>query len=407
MSHPNRLLPGSFRVLTFFHSFALGGCERDAMRLVRAWRDAGVDARIAVGRCEGALAAEAEGLPIYPIAGPKSMTRHFETLWMIARLPRIVARFRPDLIVVVSNNHGSIAVALRALLGAACPPLVLRVSNDLRRDDLKPWQRMAHRIGLRAQAHVYDRLIAMAPPAQAEIVEEMAVMRDRVVVINNASLTRDSFDRLAGARDTAVRNHEGRNFLAVGRLAPQKNFGLLLDAFARIARADDRLTIVGEGPLRDALMVQATRLGIGDRIFLPGYRPRIEDWLAHANAFVLSSDFEGLGNVVVEALAAGVPIVATDCCVNMASLVEGAGLLVPTLDAAALARAMDAIAQIRVDVPRMRDRARSFTVEASAPQWHALFDGFRNANDPAIRPPQLTGVGIQLADTTNWPRAIQ
>ncbi len=377
------------------------------MRLVRAWRDDGVDARIAVGRCAGALAAEAEGLPIYPIAKPGSVTRHFETLWMIARLPRIVARFRPDLIVVVSNNHGSIAVALRALLGAACPPLVLRVSNDLRRDDLKPWGRIAHRIGLQAQARVYDRLIAMAPPARAEIVEEMAVAPDRVVVINNASLTRESCDRLARTRDAVVRNHAGRNFLAVGRLAPQKNFGLLLDAFARIANADDRLTIVGEGPMRDALLAQAIRLGIGGRVFLPGYQAGIEDWLAHADAFILSSDFEGLGNVVVEALAAGVPIVATDCCVNMASLVEGAGLLVPTLDSAALAQAMETIAQVRVDVPRMRARARSFTVEASAPHWLALFDGFRKANDAAIRPPQLTGVGIQLADTTNWPRAIQ
>ncbi len=377
------------------------------MRLVRAWREDGVDARIAVGRCEGSLAAEAKGLPIYPIARPGSMTRHFETLWMIARLPGIVARFRPDLIVVVSNNHGSIAVALRTLLGAACPPLVLRVSNDLRRDDLRPWARIAHRIGLRAQAHAYDRLVAMAPPARAEIIDAMGVERDRVEVINNASLTRQAFDRLTTARDSAGRDHVGRNFLAVGRLAPQKNFGLLLDSFARIARADDRLTIVGEGPLRDALTSQAIRLGIGGRVFFPGYQNRIEEWFAHADAFVLSSDFEGLGNVVVEALAAGVPIVATDCCVNMASLIEGAGLLVPTLDPAALGQAMDGIDRVAVDVPAMRARARSFTVECSAPHWRALFDGFRKGNDAAIRPPQLTGVGIQLADTTNWPRATQ
>jgi glycosyltransferase involved in cell wall biosynthesis len=403
--HPNHLPTGSFRVLTFFHSFALGGCERDAMRLVRAWREGGVDARIAVGRCVGPMADEAEGLPIYPIAKPRSITRHFETLWMMARLPRIIARFRPDLIVVVSNNHGSIAVALRALLGAACPPLVLRVSNDLRRDDLKPWVRLVHRIGLRAQARAYDRLIAMAPPARAEIAAEMAVDRDRITVINNASLTQASFDRLARARDGVNRNHRGRNFLAVGRLAPQKNFGLLLDAFARIARSEDRLTIIGEGPLRDSLMRKAIRLGIGNQVFLPGYRTGIEDWLAHADALVLSSDFEGLGNVVVEALAAGVPIVATDCCVNMASLLEGAGLLVPTLEAPAFARAMDTVAHVHVDVAAMRARARSFTVEAATPQWQALFDGFRKANDAAIRPTQLTGVGIQLADTTNWPRA--
>ena len=75
------------------------------------------------------------------------------------------------------------------------------------------------------------------------------------------------------------------------------------------------------------------------------------------------------------------------------------------LDAATLAQAMTAIARIRIDVPTMRARTRAFTVEVVAPQWHALFDGFRKANDAAICPTQLTGVGIQLADTTNWPRA--
>lgn len=401
----------SLRVLTFFHSFALGGCERDAMRLVRSWQRDGVDARIAVGRCHGDLAAEAEGLHIYPVASPQSITRHFETLWMIARLPQIIADFRPDLIVVVSNNHGSIAVALRTLLGAACPPLVLRVSNDLRRKDLAGWKRLAHRAGLRLQARVYDRFIAMAAPARDEIVEEMAVERHRVTVINNGSLTLDMLERLSTTRDRAVqdrrRGEGGRRFLAIGRLAPQKNFTLLLEAFAHVARHDDRLTIVGEGPLRQSLMSDAARLGIADRLRLPGYHANIEDWFADADAFILASDYEGLGNVVVEALAAGVPIVATDCCVNMALLVDGAGLLVPTQDAAALADAMDRIGDIDVDPAVMRALAKSFTVEATSPQWHALFDGFRGTDDAAIRPSQLAGTTIYLADTANWPRAIR
>ena len=73
-------------------------------------------------------------------------------------------------------------------------------------------------------------------------------------------------------------------------------------------------------------------------------------------------------------MAAGVPIVATDCCVNMPILVEGAGFLVPIKDAAALADAMERIKALPVDVSKMRARARGFSVETTAPAWIMLFD---------------------------------
>lgn len=177
----------------------------------------------------------------------------------------------------------------------------------------------------------------------------------------------------------------GRCFLGVGRLAPQKNFALLISAFAQIARHDDRLTIVGEGDERARLEALATSLGVSDRVSMPGYTSDLDSYFAQADALVLSSDFEGLGIVVIEALAAGLPVVATDCGVNMAMLVEGAGRLVPVGDADALATAMDGVIDDRHDVAMMRDRARRFTVEATTGEWLALFDGFRPRHDAAIR----------------------
>ena len=143
-------------------------------------------------------------------------------------------------------------------------------------------------------------------------------------------------------------------------------------------RDDDKLTIIGEGSRRASLETLARDLGIVTQVDMPGHRNPLHDVFANADAFILSSDYEGLGVVVVEALAAGMPIVATDCCVNMAMLVDGAGVLVPIKNEAALAAAMDEVATLPVDQPSMRARAAQFAVELVAPRWLALFDSLKN-----------------------------
>ncbi|POA63009.1 glycosyltransferase, partial [Pseudomonas sp. DP16D-R1] len=75
-----------------------------------------------------------------------------------------------------------------------------------------------------------------------------------------------------------------------------------------------------EGPERRALEAQAARLGIAGSVYMPGHVDPLDAWLAEADAFVLSSDYEGVPAVVIEALAAGLPIIATDCCCSMADL---------------------------------------------------------------------------------------
>ena len=263
---------------------------------------------------------------------------------------------------------------MRLILGRECPPIVLKVSNDLQRRDLPAPMRRAYHLWLRVQAPAFTAIVAMAEPARAEVAQVMRVPPSRVTVINNASVRQDDLDRFAAARDRVARDHSGRHFLAVGRLVAQKNFALLLRAFARVAREDDRLTLIGEGPHRSVLERLATTLGIATKIDMPGHINPLYDPFARADAFILSSDYEGLGVVVVEALAAGVPVVATDCCVNMPMLVEGAGFIVPIKDAVALGDAMERIKALPVDASKMRARASGFSVETTAPDWIMLFD---------------------------------
>ena len=113
----------------------------------------------------------------------------------------------------------------------------------------------------------------------------------------------------------------GKRILSIGRLKRQKNFPLLIEAFARLPPAlDAGLAIVGEGEERQALEQLVRAKGLEGRVHLPGFSPTPGDWYASADLFVLASDYEGFGNVVVEAFHFGVPVVATEMVPEMAPL---------------------------------------------------------------------------------------
>ena len=129
----------------------------------------------------------------------------------------------------------------------------------------------------------------------------------------------------------------------MGRLSPQKDFRTLLHAFARVRdHVPARLVILGEGPERETLEALVSELGLEEAVALPGWVGNPYPWMVHAGAYALSSRWEGLPSVLIEALYCGVPIVATDCLSGPREILDdGAhGLLVPVGDVDALARGL-------------------------------------------------------------------
>lgn len=371
------------RILTFLHSFEPGGVERVALRLHEAWRTQGLDSRLVMGRTSGAMKRDWPGLIPEVLGNQRVPHAGWETLWMIAHLPAAIRRIRPDVLFCAGNSYTIVAVSMRLLLGKACPPVVAKMSNDLTRMDLPAPARPFYRAWLRIQGRVIDRLVGMAPPMREEIASLMRAPQQHIAVIDDPSLAEADIQRLSAARAAAkaAPRGPGRRFLAIGRLAAQKNFGLLIDAFARMAGPDDRLAIIGEGAARRALEAQIARLGLAAKVHLPGHVSPLDAELAAADALVLSSDYEGVPAVVAEALAAGIPIVTTRCSVSMEDMLGGGrfGLLVPVGDAAALAQAMQDIAKLKFDETAARDQSRRFTVEIASHGYRALMEGLARA----------------------------
>ena len=147
-------------------------------------------------------------------------------------------------------------------------------------------------------------------------------------------------------RHTGSRGHR---IVTVGRLHKQKNQALLLEAFAEFTKKfpDYELHIYGEGELEGQLKEQASRLQIDSLVVWHGFQADVREQIKDAAMFVLSSDYEGISNSMLEALAMGIPTISTDCPIGGARIYikpEESGLLVPVGDKAAMARAMCRIA---------------------------------------------------------------
>jgi len=233
--------------------------------------------------------------------------------------------------------------------------------------------RAAYGLWLTAQGLIFDRFISMASAMVPEIVKTSGVSANRVSVVGDASISNARLETLA-ALPPRAKSPWGTHYVAVGRLAGQKNVALMIKAFARQARPGDKLTIAGEGPDRKALEALIAKLGMADRVCLKGHLLCTDALLAEADAFVLSSDYEGLPAVIVEALAAGLPIVATDCSSAMSSLLDGGrqGILVPIGDEAALSAALNGIRDFAFDRDMSRRMAANYTLERAAQQYLAV-----------------------------------
>lgn len=379
------------RVLTFLHSFEPGGVERIALRLVRQWRALGVDAPLFLGRIDGEMLRDV-GADLEFISPPGAgwLAAKMETLWMIRTLPKVVREVRPDVLFCAGNTYAVVAVALKLLLRRNCPPVLAKISNDLDRNYNAWWRRFPYRLWLKVQGRYLDHLIGMEAPMADEISEGLGVPANRITIIPDPALSRSLIEKLRTGQRTIQEIYTGRRFVSIGRLAPQKNIALMLRAFGRGARRSDTLTIIGDGPERPKLEILTRRLGLSDQVMFLGYVPEPALILPKFDILLLSSNFEGVPAVVLEGLAAGLSIIATNCSRSMATLLRHGALgeLVPVGDDRALADAIARAQPASQNEGLSLAQARRFTLEYAAEAYLQIMSRIdANAIAHEIPPP--------------------
>ena len=320
------------RIAILLHDFASGGSERIAIRLANAWARKGRSVTLILGNPEGVLRTMVDDAVAVIAADPVVKRGWSMRLRLARRLPALVAAARPQLLFVPDNYH--FPIAARLARRRERPAIVAKLSNSVTRQGRSRLAQILFDAGLRLRLGRVDAVVAMSPALAAEA--EVVLGQGSVIAISQPSLPDEAPPQAPTVAAPVI--------VAAGRFVAQKRFDRLLDSMARLATRDARLTLLGDGPARAALSARARRLGLVGRVTMPGHVDDVRGAFDSARLCVISSDYEGYPAVAIEALAAGVPVVATDCSPAIREILTDSilGTIVPTGDDAALAAAIDA-----------------------------------------------------------------
>lgn len=212
-----------------------------------------------------------------------------------------------------------------------------------------------------------DGIVAVSNGVAGDLAKYLKTGPEIEVIYNPVCI--DSLERLASAdvRHPWLMPDQLPVILGVGRLEPQKDFSTLLKAFALVTQTHSaRLMILGEGKLETQLKAEASALGIIHLVDFPGFVENPYVYMSHAGVFVLSSAWEGLPNVLIQAMACGTPVVSTDCPSGPEEILENGrwGRIVPVGDHERLAKAIIESLDDR-NPPEVMERARDFNVQSA------------------------------------------
>lgn len=350
------------RLTVFLPSLAGGGAERSMGIVANGLAERGVEVDLVLAQACGPFLDEVSSRVRIVDLGRSSVVT------AVPGLARHLRKTQPHAL-LAAMSHANVAAAMAHRLARSRARLVLSERSHFS-SILREYRNL--RMGLTRQLMrltypLADRIVAVSEGVAHDLARHLG-SSERIETIYSPVVT-PSLAQLAAHEPTHrwLRQRVSPVVLAAGRLIPEKEFSTLLEAFAMLRRQRPaKLVILGEGELRDALVAQAGRLGVAGDIDLPGFDPNPYSAMRHCDVFVLSSRYEGLPGVLIQAMACGARVVSTDCPSGPREVLEGGrwGRLVPVADAAALARAIGEALDDE-HPPEVQSRAAAFSADAA------------------------------------------
>lgn len=328
------------KIAIFAPSMAGGGAERGAVKLAEGLVRRGFDVDLVLATAEGPRLGEIPADVRVVDLGARRVAGS------LPALVRYLRREQPQGLASVLDHANIVALWARKL-GRYSGRVVVIEQNTLseaarngksRRDRMMP--RLVRRFYPWA-----DYVVGVSEGVSEDLAQFVNLPAEKLRVISNPIVAPEIGELARAPVDHAWFADGVPVFVAAGRLRPQKDFPTLLRAFSHVrAKRPVRLLILGEGPERERLEALARELELTGDVSLPGATANPYAYMARSTAFILSSRWEGLPTVLIEAMSCGAPVIATDCPSGPREILAGGryGALVPVGDVHALAAAMDA-----------------------------------------------------------------
>ena len=345
-----------------------GGAEKVILNLANGFADLGVKVDLVLVRPEG---------PYLPMVSDKVRVVNLgtrRTVKSISALARYLRREEPEAL-LSALTHVNVAAILAKQL-ARCPTRVIISEHNFVSKNAPIEKNWLARFAFHLIPRLYplaDGIVAVSPGVARDLAHFSGILEERIETISNPITT----SRILSLAEEHV-DHPwfGANQLPVilgaGRLVPQKDFSTLIKAYAQVRQhCPARLVVLGEGPERRNLKKLISELAIENFVSLPGFAKNPYAPMSQANVFVLSSVWEGFGNVLVEAMACGTPVVTTDCPSGPAEIVDNGrfGQLVPVGDVHALAAAIIQTLKKPLSRELLKKRSEDFSIERSVGRY--------------------------------------
>ena len=361
-------------VAIYMHDLRAGGVERQSLIIAQEFRRYGVDVTLVLHRLQGDLIDKVPaGLRIVELQGSR-------TVMDIPRLARFLRTEKPD--ILLSNvDLNNVAALLAKAVSFSSTKVVICQHNPISTSFALEGTWLYRYLGLsyRMLSPLITRAVAVSGGVAVELGTLAGLHSEQVLTINNPVVGPDFQARCEEPADHRwFEQRWAPVFVTAGRMVAHKDHETMIRALAIHRRQfDSRLIILGTGPLSETLRDLVAQLGLEHSVDFLGFRSNVLPFIRQADAFVLSSRCEGFGNVIVEALGCGTPVISTRCEYGPAEILDDGryGVLVETRNPAAMARAMDEVASLRDQFPAemLRQRAGEFSYAACATRYLALF----------------------------------
>ena len=363
-AHLSKNLP---KIALYLPSLRGGGAERVMVTLANAFTERGYTVDLVLAEATGAYLTEVS--PRVRIIDLKSS----RVVISLPRLIRYLRRERPNAMLSAMGHANVIAILAQKLSGVKTRMVVSeRNTYSVAFAHAQGWRSFVVKTLLRPAYLASDSIVAVSTGVADDLAKSLSIPRSCIDVAYNPVVT-DSLSTLADETTALPWLPPGSSplILGAGRLTKAKDFITLIRSFALVrATRPARLAILGEGELRAELKTEAIKLGVDTDVVMPGFIDNPFAVMRQANLFVLSSAWEGLPNVLIQAMACGTPVVSTDCPSGPNEILEGGkwGRLVPVGDVLALAKAITASLD-EIEHPDVVLRAADFNVNQAVNKY--------------------------------------